>query len=387
MTADPHLVLFCGGMTGTAVEDALGDALRESALDTLDEALSTGAYDGATLVVDAATAAAFEQRLPANVRLDVDQPGAAFHFGKRLAGVVQRYALERPVYIGCGLPLIKGDELASVASVLAAGENAVVSNNFFSADLVGFVPGSVVKDLDLPDNDRILPRLLVQQAGLVNQSLPRTISNQFDIDTPGDLAVLAYTGGAGPRLTAYIERTRPRTDHLAKAAWLFTDREAEVLVSGRVGSQVWAYLETETACRIRMYSEERGMQAAGRDLSGEAKSILAYHLQAVGPERFFQEIAEMVQAAFIDTRVIFTQLGLDPSRPDRFASDDLAPELVSDPWIRDFTAAARDASIPVVLGGSSLVTSGVQLLSEAAWREHDKVEAEYRARGRAAPPR
>ena len=43
MQADPALVLFCGGMGGSAVEDALGDALRECALDTLDEARSTGA--------------------------------------------------------------------------------------------------------------------------------------------------------------------------------------------------------------------------------------------------------------------------------------------------------------------------------------------------------
>jgi hypothetical protein len=125
------------------------------------------------------------------------------------------------------------------------------------------------------------------------------------------------------------------------------------------------------------------MQAAGRDSSGEARSLLAFHLQAVGPDRFFRELAEMVDAAFIDTRPLFAHLGKDPSRTDRFASDALAPQDVSDPWLRDFTAAARDASIPIVLGGSSLVTSGVQLLSEAAWRKHDRLEAEYRAKGRA----
>jgi hypothetical protein len=40
---DPTLVLFCGGMGGSAVEDALADALRECALDTLDEARATDA--------------------------------------------------------------------------------------------------------------------------------------------------------------------------------------------------------------------------------------------------------------------------------------------------------------------------------------------------------
>jgi hypothetical protein len=134
-----------------------------------------------------------------------------------------------------------------------------------------------------------------------------------------------------------------------------------------------------------MYSEERGMQAMGRDTAGEARSLLAYHLQAVGPERFFRELAEMVNAAFIDTRPLFVHLGIEPSRADRFASDALTPDAIIDPWLRDFTAAAREATIPVVLGGSSLVSSGVQLLSEAAWRKHDKLEAEYKAHGRARP--
>jgi hypothetical protein len=383
MVTDPYLVLFCGGMGGSPVEEALGDALRECALDTLDEALATGAYAGAIVVTDAASGRALEGRLPAGVRLDIDLPGAPFHFGRRLSEVVERCGLERPVYVGCGLPLIRGDELAAVAAALSASDMAVVSNNYFSADLVGFVPGSVVRDVEFPDNDRILPRLLVQQAGLVNQSLPRTMANQFDIDTPGDLAILAYAGGAGPRLTAYLAGHVAAVGGLAKAARLFTDSQAVVLVSGRVTAEVVQYLTSETACQTRTYSEEKGMQALGRDVSGEARSVMAFLLEAVGPERFFEQLAEMADAAFIDTRPIFAHLGLQPSRPDRFLSDLMEPEGMSDPRVREFTAAACQAPIPVVLGASSLVTSGLQLLSEAAWREHDKIEAEYKAKGRA----
>jgi hypothetical protein len=50
MVEDPVLVLFCGGMGGSKVEDALGDALRECALDTLAEAQSTGAFAESILV-------------------------------------------------------------------------------------------------------------------------------------------------------------------------------------------------------------------------------------------------------------------------------------------------------------------------------------------------
>jgi hypothetical protein len=238
--------------------------------------------------------------------------------------------------------------------------------------LLGFVPGSVIRDIELPDNDRILPRFLRDQAGLDNRALKRTIANQFDIDTPGDLAILAYGGGAGPHLQRYIDAADLDTTRLQRASALFTDRDAEVVVMGRVGTQTWQYLEAETACRVRMFAEERGLQAAGRDVNGAARSLAAFHIQAVGAERFFRELAELAQAAFIDTRPLFAHMGLRPSRPDRFLSDAMVPDGIVDPWVRELTQAACEAPIPVVLGGASLVASGVQLLSEAAWREHDE---------------
>jgi len=381
---DPALVLFCGGMGGSEVEDALAVALRECALDTLNEARSTGAYAAYVLVLDEASARHFEGRLPDGVKVEVDAPGQRFHFGNRLREVILKHGLQRPVYVGCGLPLIKADELAAVALGLTTAERAVVSNNFYSADLLGMVPGEAVRDLELPDNDRVLPRLLQDAAGMENRALPRTMANQFDIDTPGDLALLAYAGRAGPNLQRYIDTHTPDISRLTAASRLFTDRDAEVLVAGRVGSDVWRYLESETACRIRMYSEERGMQAAGRDLNGEARSLLAYHLQTVGTRRFFEELGTMCQAAFIDTRPIFAHMGLDPSRPDRFLCDAMTPEGITDPFIRELTHAALEAPIPVVLGGSSLVASGVQLLSEAAWRQRDAEKAAYKPMGRAA---
>jgi hypothetical protein len=384
MTADPVLVLFCGGLGGSPIEETLAGALRACARDTLDEALATGAYAKAILVLDPQTAAALGPP-PANVEVDIDETSRPFHFGRRLAEVIQRHELERPVYIGCGLPLVKGDELAAIATTLANSEAAVVSNNYFSADLVGFVPGSAVAGLELPDNDRILPRFLTLQCDLVHQALPRTMANQFDLDTPGDLAILAYAGGAGPNLTGWLAANPIDTAPIAGAARMFTDRMAVVMVAGRISTDVLHYLQSETASQTRLYSEERGMQAAGRDVSGEARSLLAYHLQAVGIERFFNQLPEMCDAAFLDTRPIFAHLGLRPSRADRFLSDSLQPKGISDPWLRDFTAAAREAVIPVVLGGQSLVTAGLQMLSEAAWRAHDQLEGiDYKAKGRAS---
>jgi hypothetical protein len=377
-TTGPTLLVFCGGMGGSAVEDGFAAALRECALDTLEEAKASGAFEKLLLVADPAAAAALGGRLPAGVEVDLDEPGEAFHFGRRLTGVIRRHALERPAYIGSGLPLIKRDELAQVASELRQHERAVVANNFFSADLIGFVPGSAAERVHLPDNDRIVPRLLRDEAELENRSLQRTMANQFDLDTPGDLAILACAGGAGPNLQRLIDASAIETGRLETASRLFTDRDAEVVVAGRVGTQTWQYLESETACRVRMFAEERGLQAAGRDLNGQARSLLGFHLQSAGLHRFFSELAQLGQAAFIDTRPLFAHMGLKPSRPDRFLSDAMQPSGIAESWVRDFTAAACEAPIPVVLGGSSLVGSGVQLLSEAAWRRRD---AELAAKG------
>src|SRR4029450_6088410 len=64
MQPEPALVLFCGGMGGSPVEDALGGALRECALDTLTEALATGAFTTSILVADPLSAGYLEGRLP-----------------------------------------------------------------------------------------------------------------------------------------------------------------------------------------------------------------------------------------------------------------------------------------------------------------------------------
>ena len=149
---------------------------------------------------------------------------------------------------------------------------------------------------------------------------------------------------------------------------LLTDVNAQVLIAGRVGSQVWQYLEKETACRVRLYAEERGMRAEGRE-EGKARSLLGFHIQQAGCRRFFAELTEMVDAAIIDTRVLFAHVSGRPSRADRFLSDLGRYEEIEDPFVHEFTEAAVKAPIPVLLGGHSLVAGGLMALTEMAWRD------------------
>ena len=368
MSADPVLIVFLGGMAGSPIEDLLGRALAEAALDLLEEALATDAFTAALLVTDSD---ALAQRVPAGVALDRDE--GPFHFGRRLAALVRERDIERPVYVGAGgVPLLRGSDLAAIARRLADGEDLVIANNYFSADLVALTPGSALERIDLPATDNFLPRVLHDQAGLTSEPLPRSSATQFNIDSPADLAILKLAGGAGPNLSRFLDGFEADLEPYRRLMTCVVDPKAELLVAGRVGSQSWSYLERETACRVRVYSEERGMQAAGRDTSGEARSLLAFHLREVGCARFFAELSELAGVACIDTRPLLAHLGVRASRAGRFWSDLGCPDQIEEPFLRELTQAAREAPLPVVLGGHSLVSGGLMLLTEAAWREEDQ---------------
>ena len=368
MSEAPVLIVFLGGMGGAPIENQLADALTESALDLLDAAIATDAFERAILVTgnDAISA-----RVPVGVTVDRDSE--PFQFGNRLASLIRAEKIERPVYVGAGgVPLMSGTDLAAIANHLRREQNIVISNNYFSADMVAFTPGSAIEQVDAARSDNYLPRLLHGQAGLESRPLPRSPETQFNIDSPADLAILKVTGGGGPKLAKFVDAFDVDVEPYRRLSRCLVDAEAELLLAGRVGSQVWPYLESETACRLRVYSEERGMQAAGRDISGKARSLLAFHLREVGCQRFFAELGELADAACIDTRPMLSHLGVAASRADRFWSDLGRPDEIEDAFLKEFTQAANDAPIPVLLGGHSLIAGGLMLLNEAAWREEDQ---------------
>ncbi|KPK21843.1 MAG: hypothetical protein AMJ76_01590 [Dehalococcoidia bacterium SM23_28_1] len=368
MSEVPTLVAFLGGLSGSPLEEMVAAARRAATLDSLERALSTGAFASAILVADSREGLA---DVPSAVVVDVD--AGAFHFGRRLAWVIDRFGLEKPLYFSGGsVPLLSAQEFVGIAQELGRGDGLVITNNFYSADLVAFSPGEALKKIRLPDSDNPLARLLAEQGGLSPQPLPRSVSSQFDIDSPSDLAILTLVGGAGPRLQRLLDGWRLDVAPYRGVSAYFTEPTAQVMVAGRTGSQVWQYLEQETACRVRFFAEERGMQAEGRLRDGQARSLLGFYLAEVGVERFFATLAELADAAFLDIRVLMAHLGIEASRADRFLSDLGRHEAIEEPFLREFTRAAGRASIPVVLGGHSLVSGGLMALVEYAWQEHDR---------------
>jgi hypothetical protein len=294
-----------------------------------------------------------------------------FHFGNEVAHLADTRRLDPVCTIGAGAgALFTAAELRKLRLELESSEALVLSNNYYSADLVAFTPASTLRVIELPATDNPLPRRLHQQGGLTSRQLDRSAATLLDVDTPADAAVLKRHP-ACPEELLPLQTWEPelgeRIDALMR---LVTTPERELLVAGRVGAPVWSYLESQTACRVRMLAEERGMQAAGRDASGEARTALGFLYSEIGPDRFFGHLGELSDGMLFDTRVLFAHLGWRASGPDRFASDLFRASEISEAPLAAFTRAAAKAKYPLLLGGHTLVAGVLWTLVEAAWAGH-----------------
>jgi hypothetical protein len=363
----PVLVVFHGGTGEGAAERMMARARLAAAQHSARAALG-GGFEA---VIFATDSAAGVEPGP-GLLVDTDAPGEPFAFFPRLCSIVRRYGLERPAVMGSGaVPLMGLQELRFAAEQLVARDRRFVTNNLFSGDLTGWTPGEAVFGLSGAARDNLLPRLLRDEAGLAPVLLPRTTASQFDLDTPADLAVLALREGLVDEVAAAIPVADLPLEPYRQVMRVVCDSTLELVVAGRVGSAAWQHLEHETACRVRLFSEERGLATAPP--GHRARSVLGFLVEELGPERFFARVAELGDAVVVDTRVIEAHLGIEPSREDRFQSDLLNAEAIAEPWLRRFTAAARACGRPVLLGGHSLVSGGLMALADAAWRENDRL--------------
>jgi hypothetical protein len=296
---------------------------------------------------------------------------APFHFGREVAGLADARGLDRICTIGAGAGALSTvAQLRAQREELDASEALVLSNNYYSADLVAFTPASALGVIDLPATDNPLPRRLHQQGGLSSRQLERSAATLLDVDTPADAAVLKRPPACPEELRGLETWDAELGDRIEALMRLVTTPERELLVAGRVGAPVWSYLENQTACRVRMLAEERGMQAAGRDASGEARSALVFLYAQIGPEKFFERMGELGDGMLFDTRVLFAHLGWRASGPDRYASDLFRASDIGEAPLAAFTKAAAAAPYPLLLGGQALVSGVLWTLVDAAWSGH-----------------
>ena len=139
-------------------------------------------------------------------------------------------------------------------------------------------------------------------------------------------------------------------------------------MSGRVSSRTWQYLEKETACRVRVLSEERGMSAAGHFGIAMARSLLGQVIESVGPDQCFMEWIPMLgDAAFSDIRPVLSHLQWETSTEDRFNADLLKYHEIKHSSLKNLVKAASNSPVPVIIGGHSLVSGDLMLLNDWVW--------------------
>jgi CTP:molybdopterin cytidylyltransferase MocA len=362
------LIVMSGRSGTSAAEQMVNGAKAAITRDLVEQALHSGSF--ASIIVSTNDRALAERvgGLP-TVVVELDPEDETFHFGKRLQWLIQKHRVERLVYVGGGSgPLLPASTLRNMAEQVRKADRLLLVNNFYSVDLCAFTPASAFLAVEPPPNDNSLGWLLGKGAGLPPRELERSAATLFDVDTPTDLVILSFHPEVRPHTRAYLDSLSFDTQRIRAASAVFLDRCAEVIVSGRISSRAMAYLERETLCRTRVFSEERGMRADGRLAGGKVSSLLGMHLASVGAERFFQEVIPALgQSAFLDDRVLWAHFRIWPLASDRFNSDLLNPAEIVDPFVRQFTEAAMSCPVPVVLGGHSLVAGGLYVLVDAAW--------------------
>ena len=288
------------------------------------------------------------------------------------------------VVLGSGaVPLAtRGDRRAFL--IAAAGSApAALANNVYSADIVALAGATLLRDLrDLPDlpADNALPRWLEEVAGV-----PVTARDRWrlgvDLDSPLDLLLLgraadvAHLDAAGVTLDAVIAL-------LERIRAILAERRAELVVAGRTSAGTLRALEGGAACRVRALVEERGLRASSPLALGDRgsegvsrrrppRSTLGLLVDRDGPAALGALLAELGDGAVVDTRVLMAhRWGADerawPRPEDRFAADLLLPDYIADPWLRALVTGLRDAPIPVLAGGHTLVGPGIRLLAARA---------------------
>jgi hypothetical protein len=301
-------------------------------------------------------------------------------------------------YAGAGALALLDD--AGLEQLLAPIPGEVVGNNRFSAD--AFVVAGAGHATNAPDGttrqgpslERALDRLeacpsdnaavrCLESAGFRSRDLVHLAWARFDVDTPLDLALLRLATRLRAMRTldqavaGYLEMSRlpgggelvvPDLDRIGR---VIRDPTRQLVLAGRVPSSVLRELETEAACRVRAFVEERGMRSARG--SGPPRSLLARWVEEHGAGSFIAELTALGDAVILDTRVLMAARAGSaedddwPPQEERFASDFADPEPIRTPWLREMVEAARQSQVPFLFGGHSLVSDGIRLILAAAW--------------------
>lgn len=366
-------VVICeGGTPGSEIECLLVEVRHAVLLDNLEKMKQVAAFGSFYLLTNYPGLAAEARSLGVKVFLN-DLTEQQFHFGAKLAELINAEELENVFYMGgAGIPLVTIPELEEICALLLDAREIIYANNVMSADVIAFKPGRLVNRIELPAMDNVLGMSLRDEAGVEQRLFRNTAGLLFDLDTPADLLILAGSPAAGPRTRRVLGEMNLDLSRLERAKKVLAGDYEEAILLGRVGAPVIAHINQNLKLRLRVFSEERGMKALGREEKGEVVSLMGFFLEEVGPQRFMRYLEKVAQCAFLDTRVLMSHLlGYRPTAEERFFSDLGYWQEIKNPQIREFTKAAVEAEIPILCGAHSLILGGLWALVDEIGPTHD----------------
>ncbi|NLX90605.1 MAG: hypothetical protein GXZ07_03275 [Firmicutes bacterium] len=360
------VVIFEGGAPASEVEKMLVRIRQAVLLDNIGKIKKVKSIGAVYLLTNYP---ALAEKVASYGGVIIKESGFAkgeFHFGRALRDLVNREKLERVVYMsGAGVPLITEEELEETCRLLLGSRPIIYSNNTMSSDIVAFTPGSLLNRILPPEQDNNLAVALSSGTGVEHNLFPPSTGFLFDLDTPADLLILAGSPLAGSRTRAALQELNLDFTRLERIKEVLKKGNyQDVVLLGRVGAPVIAKINRSLKVRLRIFSEERGMKALGREKRGEVVSLLGFFLQEVGPQRFIRYIEKVCSAALLDTRVLMAHLKPDLLTEDRYLSDLGRWREMKDSFFREFTRCAVESAVPILLGGHSLVLGGLWALAE-----------------------
>lgn len=349
-------VIFEGGKAEGAVTAAMIELRHHVVLDVIAKLRATGEFD--EIIVD--TNYVRLREMLAGTGLTIRQESGSFHFGRSLQAIIRESQADAVLCMGgASAPFMSAAEFAYMARGLREQQGVFYTNNPQSSDVVAFAPAMALLDLAAPDRDNSLGTVLRDSGGLRRILLPHSVGVHFDLDTPADALIMAKSAHTGSHSREFLSRMGWDGARLDAAIVAMNQTHCELGLIGRVNPAVMTHINSHTFCRLRVFSEERGMKALRREEEGMVVSLLGHFLDRLGASLFFSCLAATCDVAFVDTRVLFAHRKLHLSEEERFASDLGLWQEIEEPWLREFTRAAAVADIPVVLGGHSLVTGGM----------------------------
>lgn len=358
------LVITTGVQGNSQPEIILNRALEANTLDLLETADSIPEFDRKILISNSQRLINTSTRKHRN--LITEHSTNNFHFGNALFDLIKSHDIENLLYLGGGSgPLFEREDLKKIASFLADTTGKLIANNFYSSDMLGISPAQDLLKVDPPEKDNQLG-WLARDAGFEPHEMTRNAKTQLDLDTPADLIPLKISDRARGRLKDFLPSEGFENTKISDILPQFTDQNSRLIIGGRLGASTWSFIEKYAACHIDVISEGRGSYTSNDN--GDSGSLwLGKSLQELGPDSLIQFLGEKGTGLFLDTRVLFDFLGEWPSRKDRFSSDLLRPSEISVDYLRNLTRAARDYPKPVVLGGHSMISGSLYLLTDVAW--------------------